>query len=193
MSRLNREALVTNTRALDVAANRAARKWTRGELVRRAVWEVLRGPFFALSPRPFWGWRRGLLRAFGATVGRDVRIHPTVKIAIPWTLSLGDEVGIGDGAILYSLGIISIGPRTTISQYAHICAGSHDHRRAEFPLTKPTITIGADVWVCADAFIGPGVKVGDRAIVGARAVAMRDVELGSIVGGNPAKRIGSRS
>ncbi|MFD0982572.1 acyltransferase [Tropicimonas aquimaris] len=46
--------------------------------------------------------------------------------------------------------------------------------------------MGPDAWVCADAYIGPGVTIGGRAIVGARAVATRDVAENTIVVGNPA-------
>jgi putative colanic acid biosynthesis acetyltransferase WcaF len=59
-------------------------------------------------------------------------------------------------------------------------------------LIKAPITIGEEVWVCADAFVGPGVKVGSRAVVGARAVAMKDVKAGAIVAGNPATTVGKR-
>jgi len=161
-------------------------------LAARALWEILRAPLFAWTPRPLWAWRRFVLRAFGAHIGRDVRIHPSVRIAIPWNLEIGDDVGIGDGAILYALGRIVVGPRATISQYAHICAGSHDYRRADFALVKASIIIGAEAWICADAFVGPGVTVGAGAIVGARAVALRDVAAQTIVVGNPARVRGRR-
>ena len=83
--------------------------------------------------------------------------------------------------ILYGLGPIRIGARSTISQGAHLCAGTHDHRRRDFPLVKAPITIGDDVWVCADAFIGPFVEIGDRAIVAARSVVMKPVAADTIV------------
>ena len=143
--------------------------------------------------RPCWGWRRWLLRRFGAQVGREVHVYPTAALTIPWNLSLGDYAAIGDRVILYALGPISIGARATISQGAHLCAGSHDWRDSSMPLLKMPITIGDDVWVCADAFIGPGVSIDDRAIVGARAVAMKDVAQDMIVAGNPARRIGMRT
>src|SRR5690606_40555832 len=88
------------------------------------------------------GWRRAVLRAFGARIGRDVRIHPTVRIAVPWNLSIDDEAAVGDRAILYSLGRITIGKRATISQYAHLCAGSHDYRRRDLQLLKLPIIVG---------------------------------------------------
>jgi putative colanic acid biosynthesis acetyltransferase WcaF len=133
-----------------------------------------------------------MLRAFGARVGRDVHVYPTARITIPWNLTLGDGCAVGDHAIVYALGPIGLGPRVTISQNAHLCAGSHDWRDPAMSLTKPPITIGADVWVCADVFVGPGVTVGDGAILGARAVVVKDVAARSIVVGNPARAIGRR-
>lgn len=176
---------------IDVAANRAARKWTSRELAGRVLWASA-APIFHLSPRPFWGLRRALLRAFGAKVGRDVHVYPTARISVPWNLVLGDGCAVGDYAILYALGPITLGPRSTVSQYAHLCAGSHDWRDPAMPLTKPPITLGADVWVCADVFVGPYVTVGDGAILGARSVVVRDVEPRTVVAGNPARLVGTR-
>jgi putative colanic acid biosynthesis acetyltransferase WcaF len=176
---------------IDIAANRRASKWTSAELIGRTLWAMTR-PLFLLSPRPFWGWRNFLLKLFGARIGRHVHIFPTVRIAIPWNLSVGDDAAIGDGAILYSLGLIHIGPAVTISQYGHICAGTHDYRRPELPLMKPPISIEEGAWICADAFVGPNVTVSAFAIVGARAVVTRDVAAGTIVAGNPARMISTR-
>jgi putative colanic acid biosynthesis acetyltransferase WcaF len=178
--------------SIDIAANRATQKWTRSELVRRALWEGMRGPLFAWTPRPLWGWRRAVLRAFGARIGRAVHVFPSVKIAIPWNIEIGDEAALGDGVIAYSLGTIRIGARVTISQYAHLCAGTHDYRLPEFPLLKSSIEIGEGAWICADAFVGPDVKIGDYAILGARAVATSDIPAWTIAAGNPAKSIRPR-
>ncbi|UAB78975.1 acetyltransferase [Erythrobacter sp. SCSIO 43205] len=175
----------------DVASNRAATKWSTEAKIGRLLWAMC-NPLFRLSPRPFWGWRRMLLRAFGAKVGADAHIYPTVRITIPWNLDIADGCAIGDHAILYALGPIRIGPRATVSQYAHLCAGTHDWRDPLMPLIKAQIVVGADAWVCADAFVGPGVTIGNGAIVGARAVAVRDVAANVVSAGNPAKKIGNR-
>lgn len=171
---------------LNINANRTMKKWTRKELIGRVVWELISFLFFWPSPRPLWGWRRVLLRLFGARIGNNVHIFPSVKIAIPWNLEIGDYAAIGDGAILYNLGQISIGERSTISQHAHLCAGTHDHTDLSMPLLKTPIKIEADAWICADAFVGPGVIVGHGAVVGARAVAVRDIDRFVIAVGNPA-------
>ena len=174
-----------------VSRNRAAQKWTRKELVGRALWGLVQ-PVFRFSPRPLWGWRRWLLRRFGAQIGANVHVFPSARVAIPWTLTLRDSSAIGDHAVLYSLGPITVGERATVSQYAQLCAGSHDWRDPAMPLLKPPISIGDDVWVCANAFIGPGVTIEDGAIVGACAVVMKDVPTNAIMAGNPARQIKRR-
>ena len=176
---------------LDIAANRQASKWTAREQIGRVLW-ALAHPLFAFSPRPLWGWRRFLLRSFGARVGRHVHVYPSVRITIPWNVAIGDESAIGDGVVLYALGPITIGRQVTVSQYAHLCAGSHDYRDPAMPLLKPPIAIGDGAWICADVFIGPGVSVAAGAIAGARAVVVADVPADTIVVGNPARPIGLR-
>ena len=177
---------------LNINRNRVSRKWSRGELLGRLAWAMC-GPFFAYSPRQCWGWRRFLLRLFGAQVGVHVQIYPSVKIFIPWNLSIGHYSSIGFDALIYNLGPINIRERVTISQRTHLCGGSHDCRDATLPLLKLPITIGNDVWICADAFVGPNVVVGDGAVVGACAAVFKNVESWIIVGGNPAKEIGKRT
>lgn len=176
---------------VDVSASRAARNWTFQEQVTRLMWSSVK-PLFAFSPRLFWGWRRWLLRLFGAQIGPNVHICPTVRILIPRNLTIGAQTAIGDRAILYGLGAITIGARVTISQGSHLCAGTHDWRKPDMLLQKLPITIENDSWICADAFVGPDVTIGARAIVGARAVVMRDIQANSIVAGNPAREIGKR-
>ena len=103
-----------------------------------------------------------------------------------------DFASLGDRSIVYNLGPITIGRRTTISQGAHLCAGTHDYTTRTMPLIRPTITIGDDVWIAADAFVGPGITVGDGVILGARGAAFKDLAPWTIFGGNPAKPIAER-
>lgn len=171
---------------VNVVENRKRKEWSNREKIGRAIWAMVYF-LFRFSPRPLWGWRRVMLRVFGAKVGCHAHIYPTVKIQVPWHLEIGAYSAIGDGARIYSLGRIIIGERATISQGAHLCAGTHDISDPARPLLKLPIKIGSDAWVCADAFIGPGVTVGQGAIVGARAVAMKNVMANATVVGNPAR------
>lgn len=171
---------------LDIKDNRRARKYSPGDMSRRVLWTFAQ-PLFRFSPRPCFAWRRFLLRCFGAKIGRSVHVYPSATIYFPWNLEAGDETAIGEHAFIYNLGRVTLGSRVTISHRAHLCAGTHDHTKSNFPLLRPPISVRSDAWICADAFVGPGVTVGEGAIVGARAVAMKDVEPRSIVVGNPAR------
>ena len=176
----------------DINANRFVRKWTRRELAGRALWSLC-GPLFRGSPRLFWGWRRMLLRLFGAKVGNGVHIHPSAVIFIPWNLEIGDFSSIGFDSMIYNLGPLKIGSRVTVSQRTHLCGGSHDHKDPAMPLLKCPIGIGDDSWICADAFVGPSIRIGAHSIVAAAAVVVHDVPPATIVAGNPARPVRQRS
>lgn len=167
--------------------------WTVRENIGRALWMLARPLLFRATFHNWYAWRRMILRVFGAQVGRHVRVRPSAKIEVPWHLTLGDGCVIGDEAILYSLGHITIGRNVVISQYAHLCAGTHDFNDPTFPLLKPPITIGDNCWLAADTFIGPGVTIGPGTVVGARSSVFKDMPGNSIVVGNPAKVLKARS
>lgn len=166
-------------------------KYSRQELWLRVIWTI-GACVFRWTPRRAFGLRRGLLRLFGARVGSQVHIYPDVRIQFPWNLAIGEYSAVGSRAFLYNLGSISIGDRVTISQGAHLCAGTHDYRDPRMPLLKPPIVILDDAWICADAFVGPGVTVGTGAVVGARAVVMKDIPPWTVVAGNPAAFVKQR-
>jgi putative colanic acid biosynthesis acetyltransferase WcaF len=105
---------------------------------------------------------------------------------------MGEESSIGEWALVYNLGKVTIGARATVSHRSHLCAGTHDYRNPALPLLRLPIEVGPQSWICAEAFIGPSVRVGEGAIVGAAAVVVHDVPAWKIVAGNPAKIIGTR-
>lgn len=177
---------------LNIVANRLAAKYSKMILVRRALWGLTQ-PLFRFSPRTFFGWRCFLLRLFGAKIGKGVHIYNSVTIYFPWNLEIGNWSSIGEYAFIYNLGKILLGSKATISQRAHLCAGTHDYTRAALPLLKKPITVADKAWICADAFIGPGVSIGEGAVVGARAVVTKDVEAWVVVAGNPALPIKKRT
>jgi putative colanic acid biosynthesis acetyltransferase WcaF len=176
---------------LDVARNRKAVKYSRSEMAYRVMWGAGK-LFFRFSPRICFGWRRFLLRLFGATIGKEVHIYNTALIYMPWNLEIGDWSSIGEQVYVYNLGKITIGAKVTISHRAHLCAGTHDYTLGDLPLQKPLIYIEDQAWICTDAFVGPGVTIGEGAIVGARGVAVSDVAPWMIVAGNPAKPVKKR-
>jgi putative colanic acid biosynthesis acetyltransferase WcaF len=177
---------------LDIAANRAKGKYSRREQLARVAWAAVQ-PLFRWSPRRLFAWRAWLLRRFRARLGPDVHVYPSVRIAQPWNLEIGDQSAVGEGVRIYNLGAVRIGARATVSQHAHLCAGTHDYESADMPLVKAPITIGDDVWIAADAFVGPGVTVGAGAVVGARSAVFNDVAPWTVVGGNPAQVLKTRT
>jgi putative colanic acid biosynthesis acetyltransferase WcaF len=176
---------------VDHARNQAARKYSREEQVRRVLWSGGRW-LIRLSPRPCFGWRRFVLRLFGARVGTHVNIYPSTHLYMPWNVEIGDWSALGEDVLVYSLGRVSIGKSATLSYRSHVCAGTHDLNDPELPLRKPPVTIEDGAWVGTEAFIGPGVTVGRAAVVGARAVVVKDVAALDVVAGNPARTVSRR-
>lgn len=175
------------------ADQRHVSAWTTRQKVGRVLWSWVQGTLFRCSPYTANRWRAWLLRRFGAHIGPGCVIRRTVRVAVPWNLTLGQHVGVGDHAILYCLGTIRLGDYATVSQHAHLCAGSHDHSRPDLPLLREPIVLGPHAWVAADGFVGPGVTVGEGAVLGARGCAFKDLEPWTIYGGNPAQSIKPRA
>ena len=189
---MSTKTAATPLNAAATQADRHRSPWTTRQKIKRVVWSIVQTTAFGMSPSNSYRWRAMLLRLFGAKIADHVQIRPSVRCIIPWHLEIGEHTSIGDHAILYSLGKITLGKYVTVSQYAHLCAGSHDPTSRAMTLVTAPITLGDDSWIAADAFVGPGVTVGDRAIVGARASAFTDVPADVVVGGNPAKFIKPR-
>ena len=160
-----------------------------GRLAWGVAWALLFRPF---AGRPFRYWRIFVLRCFGAKIGRRCSIYASVRVWAPWNLRLGDYVAVGPGAELYAVDTITVGSMVTISQRAYLCTASHDVTRLLKPLTHRPIVVGDYAWVAAEAFVGPGVAIGEGAIVGARAVAVKDIPPWSIAVGNPARVVKKR-
>ena len=167
--------------------------WTFREKLGRAAWMIFGRPLFRATFHNWYGIRRWILRRFGAKVAPGVSIRPSAHIEVPWMIDLREGVTIGDYAILYSLGPITIGERSIISQYAHLCAGTHDYADHTFKLIRTPIHINQDVWIGADAFVGPGVEVGPLAVLGARSSAYKNLAAGRIHVGNPARDLKERT
>jgi len=160
--------------------------------VRRALWNMVWAILFRTSPRPFHGWRRFILRCFGAKVGRGAHIYSNARIWAPWNVEFGEECGVAERVILYSQGKIILGRRCVVSQGAHLCTGTHDYSKSEFPLVTAPISVGNEAWLAAECFVLPGVKIGDGAVIGARSVVTTNIPSWMVCAGHPCKPIKSR-
>lgn len=159
----------------------------------RVLWGIVSVLLFRYSPKPFHGLRALLLRLFGAKVGKGVHVYPKAKIWAPWNLELGDECGIANGVILYTQGKITIGKRAIVSQGTHLCTGTHDYTKPGFPLITMPIQIGDYVWIAAEAFIHPGISIGEGCVIGARSVVTKDMPCWMVCTGHPCVPIKKRS
>lgn len=156
------------------------------------LWWVVEATLFAWSPQFLYGWRRFLLRAFGARVGRGVIVRPTARMQFPWKVTLGDHCWIGDDVVLYSLGDVTVGAHAVVSQGSYLCTGSHDPTEVTFPIYAEPIVVEPECWIATDVYIGPGVTVGRGTIVGARSSVFEDLPAGKLCLGSPARAIRDR-
>lgn len=155
-------------------------------------WWLVQASLFRLSPQFCYGWRRALLRLFGAEIGRGVLVRPSARITYPWKLAIGDRAWIGDEVILYSLDRITVGADAVVSQRSHLCAATHDHRRPDFAIEGGPITVGAEAWLAAEVFVAPGRTIGRGAVVGARSSVFADLPAMMLCLGTPARPVRPR-
>jgi putative colanic acid biosynthesis acetyltransferase WcaF len=161
--------------------------------IARVIWFFVYWIFFRpFNLTLFRNWRATVLRLFGAEIGKNSNIYASVKIWAPWNLKVGTFTTIGPKVDCYNQGRVIIGSQVIVSQKSYICASSHDCTISKFPLIVRPVTIEDQVWIAADAFIGPGVTVQEGAVVGARASVFKDVLPWTIVGGNPANYLKNR-
>jgi len=158
----------------------------------RVLWAIVYNLFFRLSPVPFFAYRRCVLRVFGTSIGSGVKVYPSVKIWLPSNLTLRADSSVGPNVNIYNQGVISIDQNVIVSQGAYLCASTHDYNDPKHSLILAPITIGKNSWVCAEAFVGPGVTVSEGTVVGARAVISKDTECWGIYAGNPARLLKKR-
>ncbi len=151
------------------------------------LWWFVQAVCFPLIPHSLNGPRSGLLRLFGATVGRGVIIRPTARFTYPWKVTIGDYSWVGDDVVFYSLDRIQVGSHCVISQETYLCTGSHDAHDPTFRLITAPIAIGNGTWIAADCFIGPNVRIGANSLVGARSSVFTDLPANYVCWGTPCK------
>lgn len=156
------------------------------------IWWFVEGTFFKFSPQFLYGFRRWVLRFFGAKIGEGVIIRPSVKVTYPWKVTLGDHVWIGDDVVLYSLGEIVVGDNTVISQRSYICAGDHDYTNSSFAIRANPVHIGQSNWIATDVYVAPGVTIGNGNVIGARSSVFKDLPDSMVCLGSPCRPIKRR-
>lgn len=157
------------------------------------LWWIVQATLFRCSPQFMYGWRRFLVRCFGARIGKKVIIRPSVKITYPWKLQIGDYSWVGDDVSLYTLGPITIGSHAVISQKVYLCTGTHDYNSSDFKILSQPISIEDKCWLATDVYVAPGVTIHKGTVVGARSSVYADLPSNKVCVGNPAKPIKDRN
>lgn len=157
------------------------------------LWWLVQAIAFPLTLHAHHAPRRTLLRWFGAKIGKGVIIRPTARFTYPWKIAIGDYSWIGDDVVFYSLDPIYVGCHCVISQETYLCTGSHSASSPTFQLQTAPIFIENGVWIATDCFIGPGVRIGANALIGARSGVFRDQPPQQICRGTPCQPVGFRS
>ncbi len=160
--------------------------------VKVQIWWIVQGTLFALSPQFLYGWRRFLLRLFGASIGKGVLIRSSVKVTYPWKITIGEHSWIGENCELYSLNKILIGNNVAIAHSVYFNTGLHDYTRETFDILSKPIIVEDECWITNDVYIAPGITIGKGVIVGARSSVFKDLDRGKIYVGSPAKYIKDR-
>lgn len=166
--------------------------WSVGTRLRVLLWRLVWLFLFRPTPKPFYAWRVFLLRLFGSRVKGKPFVASSAVVKMPWNLALDDRACLGPKSEVYNLAMVSLGARCVVAQEAYLCAGTHDFSDARLPLVVGEITVGADAFIGARAFVHPGVRIEDGAVVGACSVVTKDVPAWTIAAGNPCTVLKSR-
>ena len=158
----------------------------------RFVWNKVWFLLAAWTPPPFNMWRIFLLNTFGAKIDKTANVYGSARVWYPPNLILGARACLGPRVNCYNMAPIKIESGAIVSHGTQLCSGSHDIEDPNFQLLVKSINIGKKVWIASECFIGPGVNIGDAAILGARTVLFRNVEPHTVYVGNPAKYIKMR-
>ncbi len=158
----------------------------------RAAFALVWLMFASWTPPPLRSWRLWILRRFGAKLASTANVYGSTRIWLPRNLTMAAHSALGPGVHCYCMAPIRLGHHVVVSQRAHLCGGTHDIRDTSFQLRALPIEIEDDAWICAEAFVGPGVKVGKGSVLAARAAAFSDLDSWTVYRGNPATAVKPR-
>ena len=159
----------------------------------RLLWRTIWICLFRPSPRLCHRWRIFLLRLFGAKIGSHSFVYPSVQVWAPWNLEIGNNSCLSHFVDCYCVDKVYLGHNVTVSQYSFLCTASHDYNEVNLPLIAAPIRIEDHAWITADVFIGPGVTIGEGAVVLARSTVIASVQPWLVMGGSPIKKINTRN
>jgi putative colanic acid biosynthesis acetyltransferase WcaF len=155
------------------------------------VWFVIEACIVNNRLMPVSAIRAGLLRMFGAKIGKNCRFLHAIRVKSPWNLEVGDNSWFGEDVWIYNQAIIRVGSNVCISQGTFLTSGSHDFDKG-MDLRVAPIVIEDGAWITSRCVIQKGVTIGRSALVTPLSVVHRSLESDGIYGGNPCRFIRKR-
>ncbi|MBR0552111.1 putative colanic acid biosynthesis acetyltransferase [Stakelama marina] len=174
-------------------SKRRSRSFTWKNIILRALWALCWMLLCRWNPPQLYAWRRLVLNLWGAKVAKGARVYPSAYIWYPSNLEIGEGAVLGWNVHCYCMAKVVLEPYAEVAQFVHLVTGTHDFDSETFQLQTRPIRICSHAWLASSSFVGPGVTVGEGAVLGARGVAMKDLEPWTVYAGNPAVEIRKRS
>lgn len=162
----------------------------RGVLI-ETLWFFIEAAIINNKFIPVSGIRLGLLRIFGARIGKGCRMPHPIRVKAPWNLEVGDNCWFGVNAWIYNQALVRIGSNVCISQGTFLTTGSHD-MASTMDLRVAPIIIEDGVWITSKCVVQMGVTIGRSSVVTPLSVVHKSLEAESVYGGNPARFIKKR-
>jgi putative colanic acid biosynthesis acetyltransferase WcaF len=159
----------------------------------RFLWYFTNVLFFLNPLNPFSSLKVFLLRLFGAKIGKGVNIKPSVNIKYPWRLKIGNHAWIGEKVWIDNLADVQIGDNCCISQGVLLLTGNHNYKKSSFDLITREIILEHGTWIGAKSIVAPGVSCASHSVLSAGSIITSNMEAYTIYGGNPAKKIRTRT
>lgn len=126
-------------------------------------------------------------------MGKNVTIYPEVMFFGDGLITIGDNVDIGNGTVIYASkcgGGVTIGSNTVIAAQCYIIDMDHgtqaDKRIVEQTNSVAPVIIGEDVWIAANATVLKGSDIKDGAVIGAKSLVKGEIPENAIAVGIPA-------
>lgn len=179
------------SRVIDLGlAGRGNYRPGRGRVI-QLVWFIVEATLVNNRLMPVSSIRSGLLRLFGAKIGKNCRFLHAMRVKYPWNLQVGENSWFGEDVWIYNQGMIRIGSNVCISQGTFLTASSHDYDK-NMDLNVAPIAIEDGVWITSRCVIQPGVTIGTSALVTPSSVVHQSLAPEGIYGGNPCRFIRKR-
>jgi len=177
--------IISNQTDLSKYDNKSYKPGKNG--VVRILWYFTNVIFFLNPLIPVSSLKIFLLRLFGAEVGKEVNIKPSVNIKYPWHLKIGNYTWIGEKVWIDNLADVTIGDNCCLSQGAMLLCGNHNYKNTTFDLITKKIILENGVWIGANTTVTPGVTCGSHMVLTVNSVLTQNAEPYKIYSGNPAK------